>query len=75
MAQGSRAAKNFIYDKKDKKAVGGPVPRTSYSPKRAAAGKDLGKPGKNFAKIAKAAKGRGGAKVAGSILKKLRNKK
>jgi hypothetical protein len=46
-----------------------------YSAKKAAAGKDIGKPGKNFAKIA--AKSGGGAKgerIAGAVLKKLRAK-
>ena len=51
--------------------------RVSYSAKKAAAGKDIGKPGKQFAKIArKAAKQYGskerGEKVAGAILAKLR---
>ena len=51
----------------------------TYSAKAAVQGKDLGKPGKNFAKIsASAAKTYGskeaGQKVAGAILKKLRNK-
>ena len=49
----------------------------SYSAKKAAAGKDIGKPGKNFEKIAKSAE-KGGAKsgkaVAGAVLKKLRAK-
>ena len=50
-----------------------------YSAKKAAAGKDIGKPGKNFAKIAKSAgKEYGskekGEKVAGAVLKKLRAK-
>ena len=48
-----------------------------YSAKKGAAGKDLGKPGKNFAKIAAKAE-KGGAKsgeaVAGAVLKKLRAK-
>ena len=48
-----------------------------YSAKKAAAGKDIGKPGKNFEKIAKKAE-KGGAKsgeaVAGAVLKKLRAK-
>ena len=49
-----------------------------YSAKKAAAGKDIGKPGKNFAKIAKnAAKKYGskaaGQRVAGAVLNKLRN--
>ena len=51
----------------------------NYSLKKARAGKDIGKKGKNFSKIAKsAAKKYGsaaaGKRVAGSILKKLRNK-
>lgn len=49
----------------------------SYTAKDAAAGKDLGKPGKNFAKIANKAAERYGSKeagnrVAGAILAKLR---
>lgn len=52
----------------------------SYSAKRAAAGHDIGKKGKNFSKIEnKAAKEYGskkaGARVAGAVLNKLRNKK
>ena len=52
----------------------------SYSPKAAAKGRDLGKPGKQFAKIEKsAAKEYGskaaGEKVAGAALAKLRAKK
>ena len=51
----------------------------SYSAKAAAAGKDIGKPGKNFDKIAKSAgKEYGskaeGKKVAGAILANLRSK-
>ena len=51
----------------------------TYSAKAGAAGKDLGKPGKQFASIAKSA-GRkygsaaAGKRVAGAILNKLRNK-
>jgi len=50
-----------------------------YSAKKAAAGKDIGKPGKAFAKIAADAAGRYGSKekgekVAGAVLKKLRAK-
>ncbi len=53
--------------------------RKSYSAKAAAKGKDIGKPGKNFSKIAaKAAKEYGskaaGERVAGGILAKLRAK-
>ena len=53
--------------------------KKSYSAKQAKKGKDIGKKGKNFAKIEKeAAKKYGskkaGAKVAGAVLKKLRAK-
>lgn len=53
--------------------------KMSYSAKRARAGKDLGKPGKNFSKIEhKAEKEYGskeaGERVAGAVLNKLRNK-
>jgi len=49
----------------------------SYSAKNAAAGKDIGKPGKNFEKIAKSAGKKYGSKaagerVAGAVLNKLR---
>lgn len=55
------------------------IEEASYSAKEAKAGKDIGKPGKNFAKIAaKAGKKYGsaerGRKVAGAILAKLRSK-
>ena len=46
-----------------------------YSAKAAAKGKDLGKPGKNFKKIAAKYPGAKGKKIAGAILKKLRAKK
>ncbi len=46
-----------------------------YSAKKAAAGKDIGKPGKNFAKIEKSAGGgEKGKKIAGAVLAKLRGK-
>lgn len=46
-----------------------------YSAKDAAKGKDLGKPGKNFAKIAKkSGGGEKGKKIAGAVLAKLRAK-
>ena len=53
---------------------------SSYSPKAARAGKDIGKPGKMFAKIAASAAEKYGSeergkKVAGAVLKKLRAKK
>jgi len=52
--------------------------KAGYSAKKAAAGKDIGKPGKNFAKIAKGAAERYGSKaagerVAGAVLNKLRH--
>jgi hypothetical protein len=47
-----------------------------YSAKRAAAGKDIGKPGKNFAKIANSSGGgEKGKRIAGAILAKLRGLK
>jgi hypothetical protein len=56
-----------------------PVRETDYSAKKARAGKDIGKPGKNFEKIAKSAGERYGSKaagerVAGAVLNKLRGK-
>lgn len=53
--------------------------RKTYSAKAGAAGRDLGKPGKNFAKIAaKGAKEYGsaaaGKRVAGAVLNKLRKR-
>ncbi len=53
--------------------------RATYSAKAGAAGKDLGKPGKNFSKIAASAGARYGSaergrKVAGAVLAKLRSK-
>ena len=53
--------------------------KKSYSAKQAAAGKDIGKKGKNFSKIAKSAGKQYGSKeagerVAGAVLKKLRAK-
>lgn len=52
----------------------------SYSAKSASKGKDIGKPGKNFAKIAASAGKKYGSKaagkrVAGAILSKLRSKR
>jgi len=56
------------------------VAKAGYSAKAARAGKDIGKPGKNFAKIAKGAAERYGSKaagerVAGAVLNKLRHPK
>jgi hypothetical protein len=55
------------------------VPEAGYSANAARAGKDIGKPGKNFSKIAAGAAERYGSKergekVAGAVLKKLRAK-
>jgi hypothetical protein len=52
----------------------------SYSAKAAAKGRDIGKPGKQFAKIAASAgkeygSKAAGARVAGAVLKKLRKKR
>ena len=54
--------------------------KRSYSAKAASAGKDIGKPGRNFSKIAsKASKEYGskaaGERVAGAVLAKLRRGK
>ncbi len=51
----------------------------SYSAKKAVKGIDIGKPGKNFGKIAASAGKKygspeAGKRVAGAVLKKLRNK-
>lgn len=53
--------------------------KKSYSAKEAHKGKDIGKPGKEFKKIEKAAAKKygskeAGKKVAGAVLKKLRQK-
>jgi hypothetical protein len=61
------------------KKAGKEVDEASYSAKAARAGKDIGKPGKNFEKIAKSAAERYGSKergekVAGAVLAKLRAK-
>lgn len=54
--------------------------KASYSAKAAAAGKDIGKPGKQFATISREAANRygseaAGLRVAGAVLAKLRKKK
>jgi len=65
--------------KKAAKEVDESMEEASYSAKAARAGKDIGKPGKNFEKIAKSAAERYGSKergekVAGAVLAKLRAK-
>ena len=59
--------------------IGPNMKKVSYSAKAARAGKDIGKPGKNFAKISRSAANEYGSKaagmrVAGAVLNKLRNK-
>jgi hypothetical protein len=50
------------------------VAEAGYSAKAARAGKDIGKPGKNFAKIAKSSGGgEKGQRIAGAVLNKLRH--
>ena len=61
------------------KAAAKEVDEASYSAKAARAGRDIGKPGKNFEKIAKSAGERYGSKaagerVAGAVLAKMRAK-
>jgi hypothetical protein len=63
---------------KSKLAESMDVAEAGYSAKAGRAGKDLGKPGKNFAKIAKTAGAKYGSKaagerVAGAVLNKLRH--
>jgi hypothetical protein len=53
----------------------GRLKEADYSAKKAAAGKDIGKPGKNFSKIEKSAGGgEKGKRIAGAVLAKLRAK-
>jgi hypothetical protein len=53
----------------------GRLKEADYSAKKAAAGKDIGKPGKNFEKIAKkSGGGEKGKRIAGAVLAKLRAK-
>ena len=87
LAEGKNAKPDFLDIDSDgnktepmKKAVKDKeLGEADYSAKKAAAGKDIGKPGKAFAQIAKDAAGRYGSKekgekVAGAVLKKLRAK-
>lgn len=73
-----RGALNVVYKTKNKGKGMVQSGTKSYSAKQAVKGKDIGKRGKMFSKIEKAADkkyGKGhGAKVAGAILKKLRSK-
>ena len=61
---------------KNKLAESLAVAEAGYSAKAGRAGKDLGKPGKNFAKIAaKSGGGEKGQRIAGAVLNKLRHPK
>jgi hypothetical protein len=61
---------------KSKLAESMDVAEAGYSAKAGRAGKDLGKPGKNFAKIAaKSGGGEKGQRIAGAVLNKLRHPK
>jgi len=68
-----------VAGRKKSEEVDESMDEASYSAKAARAGKDIGKPGKNFEKIAKSAAERYGSKergekVAGAVLAKLRAK-
>ena len=88
LAEGKQAKPDFLDIDQDgdktepmkKAAKDKELGEADYSAKKAAAGKDIGKPGKAFAQIAKDAAGRYGSKekgekVAGAVLAKLRAKK
>ena len=75
-----RAAKMAGKLKEEEQPTEEQIDEASYSAKAARAGKDIGKPGKNFAKIAKSAGAKYGSKaagerVAGAVLNKLRHPK
>jgi hypothetical protein len=79
-ATDQNAANEFMKSVEDGKINIGDMEegKEDYSAKKARAGKDIGKPGKNFAKIAKSAGKKYGSKkagerVAGAILNKMRN--
>jgi len=78
-ATDQNAANEFMKSVEDGKINIGDMEegKEDYSAKKARAGKDIGKPGKNFAKIAKSAGKKygseeAGKRVAGSILAKMR---
>jgi hypothetical protein len=78
MQSGQGGALNNIRASMQQRGAGKPqqgVAEEDYSAKKAAAGKDIGKPGKNFAKIEKSAGGgEKGKRIAGAVLAKLRAK-
>lgn len=72
-------AKHFLSQAKTQESSIAERSTGDYSAKKARAGKDIGKPGKQFSKIAKSAAKRYGSeekgkKVAGAVLAKLRKK-
>lgn len=74
-----RGGLNVVYQKMGKPKYSS-MPDKNYSAKKARKGRDLGKKGKNFAKIAASAGARygsaeAGKRVAGAILRNLRNKR
>jgi hypothetical protein len=75
MKEGSPSCGHTMETKGCKECAGMWESTGDYSAKKGAAGKDLGKPGKNFAKIAKkSGGGEKGERIAGAVLKKLRAK-
>jgi hypothetical protein len=69
------AAKHFADAARDDHNLSEGLEEAAYSAKAGRAGKDLGKPGKMFSKIAaKSGGGEKGERIAGAILKKIRAK-
>jgi hypothetical protein len=80
MKKDKKSKKSEEDDDEDEEEDDEELEEASYSAKAARAGKDIGKPGKAFSKIAKSASKRYGSeergkKVAGAILAKLRAKR
>jgi hypothetical protein len=80
MKKGKKSKKSEEEDEEEDEEDEEELEEASYSAKAARAGKDIGKPGKAFAKIAKSAAKRYGSKergekVAGAVLAKLRAKR
>ena len=71
----SAKAANRLYDRYKARYEPKKMEEAAYSAKAGRAGKDLGKPGKMFSKIAaKSGGGEKGERIAGAILKKIRAK-
>jgi len=80
MKKGKKSKKSEEDEEDDEEEDDDDLKEASYSAKAARAGKDIGKPGKAFAKIAASAGKRYGSKergekVAGAVLAKLRAKR